>query len=305
MSNKNLHKSKKAKNDEFYTQLPDIKKELCYYKSHFENKVIFCNCDDPEESNFWQYFSLNFEFFGLKKLVSTHFEEDKPSYKLELMADINKDGKVNGLDTIKTPLKQNGDFRSPESIKILKEADIVITNPPFSLFREYVAQLIEYDKKFLIIGNMNAVICKEIFKLIKEEKLWLGCSYPKEFMQPDGTIKKFGNINWFTNLDHTKRHEDIILFRTYYGNEESYPTYDNYDAINVDKVKDIPMDYEGIMGVPITFIGKCNPNQFEIIDGLNRYSILTGATDKTRGTFLNTINGKPKYTRILIIKKKL
>src|SRR3989344_2083303 len=172
--NKSLHRANISKNDEFYTQLTDIEKELQYYKEYFKNKIIFCNCDDPEESNFWKYFSLNFEFLKLKKLIATHFGNGKPSYKLEIVKDINKDGKINKLDTTKTKLKQNGDFRSPECIEILKEADIVVTNPPFSLFREYIAQLIGYNKKFIIIGNQNAISYKDIFELIKKNKIWLG-----------------------------------------------------------------------------------------------------------------------------------
>jgi hypothetical protein len=277
----NLRKARKAKNDEFYTQLSDIENELSHYKEHFKNKVVFCNCDDPEESMFWLYFSRNFEYLGLKKLIATHYEENKPSYKLELFKDINDDGKINQLDVVKTSLKQNGDFKSPESITILKEADIVVTNPPFSLFREYVAQLMEYDKKFLIVGNMNAITYKEFFPLLKDNKVWRGHDLLKEFAQPDGSIKKFGNICWFTNLKHKKRNEDIILYKTYKGNESDYPKYDNYDAINVDKVKDIPMDYDGVMGVPITFIGSYNPEQFEII-GQGRSDLCSNMTNMSQ-----------------------
>jgi hypothetical protein len=169
-----LHIAKARKNDEFYTQITDIEKELKHYTHHFKGKTVFCNCDDPEESNFWLYFSLNFEHLELKALIATHYEDSKPSYKLEIRADINQDGKINRLDTIRTPLTQNGDFRSPECVEILKEADIVVTNPPFSLFREYVSQLIEYDKKFLIIGNQNAITYKETFQLIMENKIWTG-----------------------------------------------------------------------------------------------------------------------------------
>lgn len=242
--NNNLHKAKKEKNDEFYTQITDIEKELKHYKEHFKNKTIFMNCDDPSWSNFWLYFSMNFEYLGLKKIISTHYEDSKPSYKLEM---------INMGETIKTTLTQNGDFRSPECIELMQESDIVVTNPPFSLFREYIAQLIEYEKKFIVIGNNNAITYKEIFKLIKENKLWLGINQVKEFKQPDGTIKKFGNIGWYTNLTHNKRNQEIILFKQYEGNESNYPKYDNYDAIEVSKVKDIPIDYDGAMGVPITF----------------------------------------------------
>jgi hypothetical protein len=269
--NSNLHRAKKAACDEFYTLLTDIEKELSHYKEYFRNKIVFCNCDDPEESNFWKYFELNFEHLGLKKLVSTHYETDKPSYKLELFSDVNGDGKINKGDVIKTPLKQNGDFRSPECIEILKECDVVVTNPPFSLFREYVAQLVEYNKYFLIIGSKNAITYKEIFKLIKENKLWLGYNYVKEFKIPMNekgeTTQKFGNIGWFTNLPINKSYDNLRLYRTYKGNEHLYPKYDNYDAINVDKVSEIPVDYDGVMGVPITFLDHYNPtqNQFDIV----------------------------------------
>lgn len=276
--NKNMIKAKKEKNDEFYTQLSDIENELKHYKEHFKDKIVFCNCDDPEWSNFWKYFELCFEHLGLKKLVSTHYETNKPSYKLELE-------KINGeLIKTKSPLLQNGDFRSPECIEILKECDIVVTNPPFSLFREYVAQLIEYDKKFLIIGNVNAITCKEIFPLIKENKVWFGPSISsgdREFRVPDnypleasGTrIDEEGNkyirvkgVRWFTNLDHQKRHEKVILYKKYFDDISLYPKYDDYKAINVDKSKDVPSDYFEEMGVPITFLDKLCPEQFKIID---------------------------------------
>lgn len=286
--NWNLRKANKAKNDEFYTQLSDIEKELGHYKEHFKWKTIFCNCDDPEESNFWKYFELNFEYLWIKKLVSTHYEDEKPSYKLEIIWDRNKDGKVNKLDIVKTPLKQNWDFRSPECIEILKEADIVITNPPFSLFREYIAQLIEYDKKFITLWNMNAITYKEIFKLIKENKIWSWYWFNLSlvFKSPyennlEANLKfceqkwyfwrnyiKTPAINWFTNLEMQKRHEDLILYKSY--NEIEYPKYDNYDWINVDKVKEIPFDYYWNIWVPITFLGVYNPEQFEILD-LSRY----------------------------------
>jgi hypothetical protein len=296
-SNKNLHKANKKKDDEFYTQLTEIEKELGHYKEHFKNKIIFCNCDDPEESNFWKYFSLNFEYLGLKKLIATHFGNGIPSYKLEIVRDINNDGKINNLDTIKTPLKQNGDFRSPECIEILKEADIVVTNPPFSLFREYVAQLMEYDKKFLIIGNVNAVSYKEIFKLIKENKIWLGYSCVRHFRRPDGSMYETARSFWYTNLDIMKRHEDIILYKKYFGNEKEYPKYDNYEAINVNKALDIPLDYKGLMGVPITFLDKYNPKQFRIL-GDSRY--ITGECKD-----INIIHGKKLYRRIIIKNKKI
>ena len=303
--NSNLSKAKKAKNDEFYTMLPDIENELRHYKDHFKGKVVFLNCDDPEESNFWKYFELNFKFLGLKKLISTHFHKDRKTYKLEIIGDINGDGKVNKEDIIKTELSGNGDFRSPESIEILKECDIVVTNPPFSLFREFINVLMEYNKQFLVIGNMNAITYKEIFKYIKENRLWLGNTSPKLFKQPDGTFKKFGNILWFTNLEHNKRNEELILYRTY--NEADYPKYDNYDAIEVSKTKNIPMDYDGAMGAPITFLNVFNPKQFEILDARD-YTVITKLINKS--TYLvkdgdSSINGKPVYARILIKNKQL
>ncbi len=298
ISNKNLHKAKENKKDEFYTQLYDIERELSHYKEHFKDKIILCNCDDPEESNFWKYFSLKFNSLGLKKLIATHYGNGKPSYKLE---------KTNG-DTIKTPLKQNGDFRSPECIEILKEADIIVTNPPFSLFREFVAQLMEYNKKFIIIGHQNAITYKEIFKLIKENKIWLGYGfnggaghfinkhyedYATAGNHKEGMIRVSGVI-WFTNLDIKKRHEDLILYKKYYSNEEEYPKYDNYEGINVDKTQDIPADYKGAIGVPITFMDKYNPDQFEII------KFRKGDDDKDL-----SINGECPYFRILIRNKKI
>ena len=266
--NSNLHAAKTAKNDEFYTTLQDVEKELFHYREHFRDKTVLLNCDDPKWSAFWRYFHLCFKFLGLKKLISTHYEPDgSPSYALiyenpEGIQELDNDVEIG--TTI--PLKGNGDFRSPECIEFLKEADIVVTNPPFSLFREYVAQLVEYGKQFLIIGNKNAITYKEVFPLIKDGALWLGIYAVKEFRQTDGTIKKFGNIGWFTNLEHKKRHEPLILWREYAKTPEMFPRYDNYDAINVDKVCDIPIDYDGVMGVPITFLDKWNPEQFEIVE---------------------------------------
>ena len=297
MGNKNLRKAKKEKNDEFYTQITDIEKELKYYKEQFKDKTVFCNCDDPEYSNFWKYFYLNFEHLGLKKLIATHYEKEKPSYKLE----------YDGKKTIKTTLNQNGDFRSPEAVEILKKADIVVTNPPFSLFREYMAQLMEYGKDFLIVGNQNAVTYKEVFPLLKNNQVWLGYhsgsfkfevpnSYGKknaEIGEDGKKYAKLGNITWFTNLDVKKRHEKLILYKTY--TPEEYPKYDNYDAIEVSRVANIPVDYDGVMGVPITFLGKYNPEQFEIL-GQTGVDI---ELEKGRPY----INGKRKYARILIKRK--
>ena len=323
--NKALHKANVAKNDDFYTQLTDIEKELGHYKEHLKDKIIFCNCDDPEYSNFWNYFSLNFEFLGIKKLIATHFETKKPSYKLEIVRDINKDGKINKLDTIKTKLKQNGDFRSNECIEILKEADLVVTNPPFSLFREYVAQLIEYNKKFLIIGNQNALTNKDIFELIKKNKIWLGIdnggtkwfSVPKHYDITTESRKKINNgekffsmgtIVWITNLDNKKRHENLILYKKY--NPKDYLNYNNYKAINVDKVSDIPSDYKGVMGVPLTFLDKYNPEQFEII-GQTHSGDKSPEVEALRKNHEHKHRGivegenKEKYVRILIKNKKL
>jgi len=283
---RNLHSAKVSKKDEFYTQLGDIERELRYYKSHFKDKVVYCNCDDPRVSNFFHFFSYNFEKLGLKKLIATCyknqdmdlFSENKSENAIYLVYEGDKnDNKVPDPNEIGVKkLKGDGDFRSQECIELLKQADIVVTNPPFSLFREYVAQLIEYDKKFVIVGHQNAISYKEIFKLIKENKLWLGYGfkggaahfinkhyedYATAGDHKEGMIRVSG-VHWFTNLDISKRHEDLILYKKY--TPEEYPTYDNYDAINVDKTKDIPLDYDGYIGVPITFLDKYNPDQFEI-----------------------------------------
>ena len=290
--NKQLHQAKKAKNDEFYTQLSDIEKELYHYDSFFRGKTVLCNCDDPRVSNFFRYFALKFHVLGLNRLIATCYMNDNPdlfsqgaSVKRSIYSDFDGSFECNELtDFNRIPYKQlhgdgtycAGDFRSAECIELLKQADIVVTNPPFSLFREYVAQLIAYDKKFLIIGNQNAITYEEIFPLIKGNKLWLGYTNPKEFVVPQiinkncienssgVIIAKFGNIVWFTNLEHSKRRDELPLYKRY--NPEEYPKYDNYDAINVDKVNEIPCDYYGVMGVPITFLDKYNPKQFEIVE---------------------------------------
>lgn len=238
MSNTNLTNSKQAKNDEFYTMYEDIENELQHYPGAFEGKIVYCNCDNPECSNFWKYFHVNFEKLGLKKLVSTHYETNGHSYKMEY-----EGGNDNDIEAgVKTPLEGNGDFRNQECIDLLKEADIVVTNPPFSIAREdFIPQLFEHKKKFLIIGDLNWVTYKIIFPLLKNNEMWMGHSAVKEFLQPDGTIKKFGNKLWFTNLDIKKRHEKLILWKNYTPAE--FPQYDNYDAINVDKVSNIPCDY--------------------------------------------------------------
>ena len=300
--NSPLTQAKKNKKDDFYTQLSDIEKELKHYRKHFKGKVVYCNCDDPRVSNFFHYFSYNFEKLGLKKLITICYKNQNANLFSDHTAEkaiyLVYEGDKNN-NRVPDPeeigiahLKGDGDFRSQESIELLKQSDIVVTNPPFSLFREYVAQLIEYDKKFLIIGHQNATKYTDIFPLIKSNKLWLGVNNggTKWFqVNDDYDIKtesrkkvvdglkyfSMGNVNWFTNLDVSRRHEDLILYKTF--NEEEYPKYDNYDAINVDKVADIPVDYNGHIGVPITFLNKYNPEQFEIV-GLgqgNLYRALT------------------------------
>lgn len=291
MAKRNIDKAKEAKKDEFYTQLDDINNELKHYREHFRGKTVLCNCDDPRISNFFTYFAYNFEFLGLKKLITTCyknqnmdlFSQNQSEQAVYLIYEGDKNGNhtpdANEIGVI--PLKGDGDFRSKECIELLREADIVVTNPPFSLFREYVAQLMEYDKEFLIIGNQNALSYKEIFPLIRDNKMWLGASIhsgDRKFWVPedyelkaagcgiDATGRKFirvKGVRWFTNLDYKERHEDLILYKNY--TPDLYPKYENYDAINVNKTEDIPCDYEGIMGVPITFMDKYNPDQFEII----------------------------------------
>lgn len=284
--NDNLHKAKDAKNDEFYTRIEDVAEELRHYKKHFAGKVVFCNCDDPTWSAFWRYFHLNFAELGLKKLISTHYDRTEPTYKMEYEGGDNNDAEVG----VKTPLEGNGDFRNKECLDLLDESDIVVTNPPFSLFREYVGTLMERGKKFIIWGNNNAITYKEFFPLLKENRVWLGYTANKTcaFRVAEGyrfdeklTAQyndgfKYGKvpaISVFTNLDIQKRHEKLILWQRYYddnGNplpdaDERYPHYDNYAAINVDRVADIPADYKGIMGVPITFMDKYNPDEFKIL----------------------------------------
>ena len=323
MANVSLSNAKRAKNDEFYTQLSDIENELKHYKSHFAGKVVYCNCDDARKSNFFRFFQKKFNDYGLKKLVTTSYNEDGHGSVLVYEGDTNSNGKLDDNEVKVSELKGNGDFRSKECIELLKEADIVVTNPPFSLFREYIATLVQYNKKFLVIGNQNAITYKEIFPLIKENKLWTGNNMVKTFRVPQVTnkncevlpngdiIAKFGSICWFTNLDIKKRHEEIILYKSY--NEEEFPKYDNYDAIEVSKVCEIPKDYDGVMGVPITFLYRYNPSQFEIvwqasgntrvcapqeILSLLHYKPMT----EDRGG-CGVLNGKRVYSRILIRKK--
>ena len=287
-TNANLNKAKYVKNDEFYTQLADISKELMHYKQHFKDKTVLCNCDDPTLSAFWKYFHLNFSALGLKKLISTHYDKTQPTYKMEYTGGNDNDIEVG----IKTSLEGNGDFRNQECLDILDEADIVVTNPPFSLFREFVAVLMEHEKKFLIIGSLNAVKYSECFPFIINNQMWLGNNNVHNFMQPDGTVKKFGNINWYTNLDFAKKHEKIILWKEY--NDKEYPKYETYDAIEVSKVTNIPVNYNGIMGVPISFMSKYNPEQFEIVGEFNNGS--NNIFDLAKPI----INGKELYPRIAI-----
>ena len=317
MTNKNLIKAKKVKNDEFYTQLSDVSEELRHYKKHFKGKTVFCNCDDPTWSAFWKYFHLNFEVLGLKKLISTHYDKNEPTYKM-----VYEGGNDNNIEVgEKTPLQGNGDFRNQECVEILKESDIVVTNPPFSLFREYVAQLMKNEKKFIIWGNNNAITYKEFFPLLKDNKVWLGYLSNKTCIFRVGENYRFDDkitskindgykygkvptISVFTNLDIKKRHEKLVLCKTY--TPEEYPKYDNYEAINVNKTAEIPYDYDGVMGVPISFLGKYNPNQFEIIGGFTLCGSITECIDKN-GKIKKwtgpTINKKPLYYRILIRKK--
>lgn len=347
-ANANLHKAKDAKNDEFYTQLTDVSKELMHYKQHFKNKIVLCNCDDPTWSAFWKYFHLNFSALGLKKLISTHYDKNEPTYKMEYTGGNDNDIEVG----VKTPLEGNGDFRNQECLDLLDEADIVVTNPPFSRFVTndngygYVNTLLDYDKKFLIIGNKSAITCKDVFPLIRDNKIWIGCTpmsqdllftVPRDYEEVLKATKKEGSgwkiidgvlyarsaSIWFTNIDHKKRHEKLILWKHY--TPEEYPEYSNYNAINVDKVENIPCDYNGIMGVPISFMDKYNPDQFEIIgsdangmveelgikeigkEWVDLYRAQGGKGHITANmhSFVYIENGRAKspYSRILIRKK--
>ncbi len=354
--NRNLHQARAAKADEFYTQLVDIEKELKHYKDQFRGKIVYCNCDDPFESNFFKYFASNFNALGLKKLITTSYSgspvagsqlplfeieglkamepKDAEAHRIEIneVPDINKDGAISIEDVklllehdanVSAPLKGDGDFRSEECIELLKQADIICTNPPFSLFREYVAQLMEYKKKFLIIGSINAATYKEIFPLIAKNKIWLGASIhsgDREFKVPDSyplnaagfRVDEEGNkyirvkgVRWFTNLDYEERHERLVLYKKY--NPIEYPKYDNYDAIEVSKTSDIPIEYTGAMGVPITFLDKYNPDQFEILN-CNDFRVNERVPLKEHGLIKDkeaAIKGKPTYVRVLIRNKKV
>ncbi len=309
-----LDDAKINKKDEFYTQIADIEREVQYYKDHFRNKVVFCNCDDVLFSNFFNYFVSNFEILGLKKLICACYKKNEYTLfkPLERGYYYEYSGRENINPTLEdvTYFEGDGDFRGYESVELLKQSDIVVTNPPFSLFREYISQLVQYEKKFLIISNINSITYKEVFRLIKSNKIWLGINFGRGisgFIVPEDyelygqevKINEFGeriispnNCMWLTNLDNFKRHENIPLTKKYIGNEMEYPHYDNYNGINVNKTSDIPMDYEGVMGVPITFLHKFNPSQFEII------KFRKGDNDKDL-----TIEGKPTYFRILIKTK--
>jgi len=318
MPNSNMIAARKAKNDEFYTQLSDIELELIKYREHFRGKVVYCNCDDARSSAFFKYFAMGFNILGLKKLITTSYNPNGCSSKIEIVEveDFTGDGRV-GLEDAEylldhsedslTLLEGDGDFRSEECVSLMQEADIIVTNPPFSLFREFVSQLIEHDKQFLILGNINAITYREIFPLLKENRMWLGVNANKtmEFRLADSYLKwsrvddegnKYGKvpgITWYTNLEHGRREEELLLYKRY--TPEEYPHYDNYDAINVNRVANIPLDYDGVMGVPITFMTKYNPEQFEILGDERDLNI-----EKGRGY----INGKRMYGRIFIKRKE-
>lgn len=299
LTNANLRKARKNKNDEFYTRYEDIEAEVMKYREQFKDKVVYLPCDDPAEkkSEFWTFFVNNFDAFGLKKLIATHYEENGKAYKIWIDRDTSNDGFVDDGDAQQEDLQGNGDFRSSECIDILNECDIVCTNPPFSLFREFIDTIMKADKQFLIIGNQNVITYKKVFPLIKNNQIWIGYNMVKQFKQPDGSIKKITNTFWITNLTVNKSNEELVLTKEY--NPINYPKYDNYDAIEVDRLANIPKDYYDVMGVPITFINKYNPNQFEIL-GDSRYHDGNDMADD-----INFVNGKQKYRRILIRRKKI
>lgn len=311
--NNNLHNAKRQKNDEFYTTRATVELELNHYKEHFRGKVVYCNCDDPIESEFTRYFAHKFEDWGLKKLISTGYKESGHGVMYVYEGDKNGNLVPDRSEWKITELQGNGDFKSEECVELLKQADIVVSNPPFSLFREYVAQLIEYGKEFLIIGNKNAITYKEIFPLIKENKLWLGISFPNEFILPNGEITKTvsGLCRWFTNLTHAKRNKPLDLVQKY--DPRYYPKYENYDCIECSKVMDIPVDYDGVTAVPITFLDKYCPKQFRIIgiacgnSWANYKDILKSLNFNPNmkyggGLGSPILNGKATYARLLIQK---
>jgi hypothetical protein len=302
MANKNLTTAKRVKNDEFYTKAWDITQEASHYREQFEGKTIYCNCDDYRFSQFYQTLIVMQSTYKWKKLITTHFSEDGVAYKTVTLGEdleckpYTDEEMISGEHSTVTRLEGNGDFRSEECVEILKEADIVFTNPPFSLFRDFIALMEEHGKQFLVIGSQNAITYKDCFKLIKDNKMWLGVNTCKEFIQPDGTIKKFGNIGWFTNMNHHRRNLKMDLFQKY--DPEMFPKYDNYDAIEVSKTCDIPEHYDGVMGVPITFLTKYNPEQFEILGQANSARWLGDIE------CLTIINGRKIYNRLLIKHKK-
>ena len=357
--NSNLHDSSRNKQDEFYTNLQLIEDELKHYRPHFKDKRVLCNCDDPYESNFFKYFAMNFNALGLKSLTATCYatspivytqlglfgvnevvsrkerkgtQRGKQPYKIVIteVKDENGDGRIDLADVewliknkknVLTKLKGDGDFRSLECVALLKDADVVVTNPPFSLFREYMAQLMEHKKQFLIIGNMNAVTYREIFPLIRDNKVWLGnkaghfwFKVPPHYEEKATDFKidengqkwrRMGNICWFTNLDFPKRHEAMLLWKKY--SPEAYPKYDNYDAIEVSKTDDIPGDWNDVIGVPITFIYKHNPDQFEIVGATESEGVgfSAGLWDPNSEVAQPLINGARKYKRIFIRRKEV
>ena len=305
--NTNLTDAKKAKNDEFYTQIEDIEKELNNYKDFFKGKKVLCNCNDGKLNGAWsafaQYFSMNFEHLGLEKLTCVSYNEDGHGMKYVYCGDKNGNRIADDFEWEVSELKGHGDFSDEEGCQLMQECDVVVTNPPFSLFRDFVAQLMEYNKKFLIIGNMNAITYKEIFPLIKDNKLWLGITSPEDFVQPKGDKKKNmkGLTRWFTNIEHSMRNLPLDLYKKY--NPKDYPKYDNYDAINVNKTSDIPMDYNDVMGVPITFLDKYCPTQFEIVGLTSSSRECTYGQVIGNATTRAMIGGKKIYARILIRRK--
>ena len=323
--NTNLHNARTAKNDEFYTQLTDIEKEMKYYKDFFRGKTVYCNCDDARESNFFKYFSMNFEHLGLKKLICTGYKENGKGVILCYEGDANGNRKVDDEEIVVTELEGSGDFRSEECINYLKQADVVVTNPPFSLFREYVKQLMDYGKKFIIIGNLNAITYKEVFPLIKNNELWLGATYfnggaayfvgDKDLFDPekisnakhayikDGKLYwRVNGVRWFSNVDHKKRHEMLDLYRKY--NPTDYPNYDNYKAIECGKCSEIPMDYDGVIGVPISLFDKYCPEQFEVLGITENADYLKPLQIEGCAKYDRPyINGKRGYSRLLIKRK--
>lgn len=309
--NKGLHKARNVKDDEFYTRFEDIEKELCHYTEHFRDRIVYCNCDNPRTSNFWKYFHINFQRFGIKKLVSTYFDKENPVIKAWYCG--GSDSDISKFES--SFLKGDGDFRSLECVEILRQSDLIVSNPPFSLTRKYYFPLIiENNKKFLVIGDVNTISDINIFPLIKEDKVWLGYNTVSDFYF-NGQVKKCGNRIWFTNLSIDRKYQCLELTQRY--SDEKYPFYDNFKAINIDKTQDIPYDYDGIMGVPITFLKKYNPSQFEILgimDRGNRWGLRTKIYTKEDSPRYNDLNRcgaiymngvlKNTYMRIFIRRRK-